>query len=74
MAVTHPLSGDVYELSDDGLVKVTTKDGRVGFFTADAEHVSGELRAADPHVLDWVGGPQATSPLGRMAPSVDSGS
>jgi hypothetical protein len=72
MAVTHPITRDVYELEDDGLVKVTTPDGRTGLFSADGAHVSGEVRAADPHVLDWVGGPQAKSPMGRMSAAFGS--
>jgi hypothetical protein len=67
MELTHALTGAVYVRQDDGLVKVTETDGRVGYFRADGTHVSGELRFADPHMIDWLGMPQAKSAMGRMA-------
>ena len=65
--LTSSLTGATYELADDGLVRVTEKDGRTGLFRPDGRYVSGELRYADPHLTDWVGGKQSSSPLGRMA-------
>tara|TARA_A100001037_G_scaffold86556_1_gene78558 strand:+ start:153 stop:1703 length:1551 start_codon:yes stop_codon:yes gene_type:complete len=56
--VRHPLNGWVYEAQDDGLVKVTTPDGRWGTFTPNAEPVEGELGDVSPQLCDWVGGPQ----------------
>ena len=56
----HPLSGALYEMEND-LVKVTTRDGRVGFFDAAGVWVRGEKFSADPHVCVWVGGPQLPS-------------
>ena len=54
----HPLNGWVYEATDDGLVKVTTPQGKSGLFTAQAQHVSGELGDVNPHLCVWVGGRQ----------------
>ena len=70
MKVTHPLSGATYERTEEGLVHVTDRDGNEGVFTADGRHVSGELRSADPHVLDWVGGRQTTG-MGKLTGSGD---
>ena len=72
MKMTSALTGAVYERTDDGLVLVTEKDGRTGTFRPDGRHVSGELRYADPHMIDWVGMPQAQG-MGRLAPSQTDG-
>ena len=71
MALAHPITGTVYEPDGNGLVKVTDKEGRVGFFTPTGRHVSGELRHADPHMIDWVGMPQATSPGRLIEPAAE---
>jgi hypothetical protein len=52
----HPLSGATYELDEDGAVRVTAKDGRAGRFTATGRWLEGELRAADAHLCQWIGG------------------
>ena len=54
----HPLNGWVYELTDAGLVQVTTPNGRSGLFTQDAQHVEGDLTEVSLHLCKWVGGPQ----------------
>jgi hypothetical protein len=51
----HPLSGATYELDEDGAVRVT-KDGREGRFGADGRWLEGELRTADAHLCQWIGG------------------
>jgi hypothetical protein len=51
----HALTGGIYELQDDGLVRVE-EDGRVGLFHADGRWHSGELRQADPHLVGWIAG------------------
>lgn len=56
--VRHPLNGWVYELTGDGLVRVTTPKGLTGLFTHKAEHVEGELREVSLHLCQWVGGRQ----------------
>ena len=57
----HPMSGAIYEVDTDGLVLVTTTDGRTGRFTDQGVWVEGELKQCDPHVCVWVGGPQLLS-------------
>ena len=66
MKMTHPLTSAVYESEADGSVRVTDTDGRQGWFRADGHHLRGELRSADPHILDWVGGRQAKRQGGRL--------
>ena len=56
MKTTHAITGATYELADDGLVRVTERDGREGLFHPDGRWASGDLRFADPHLIDWVGG------------------
>lgn len=55
----HPLSGAVYEVPENnGLVHVTSRDGKTGIFTEDGYWVQGELGQADPHMCKWLGGRQ----------------
>lgn len=53
----HPITGAVYSALGEGTVEVDS-NGLKGIFRHDGEHVSGELRFADPHMLLWLGGPQ----------------
>ena len=53
----HALTGAIYEIDEDGLVRVE-ENGVVGTFREDGSWVSGELRSADPHMCKWVGGQQ----------------
>lgn len=66
MRMVHPLTSAVYERQDDGSVLVTETDGRHGWFSPQGDHIRGELRAADPHIIDWVGGRQARKVTGRL--------
>ena len=54
----HPLTGAMYELQDDGQVKVVTRGGEEGVFTAGGVWVEGALTHADPHMCLWLAGPQ----------------
>ena len=63
MKLRHALTGGVYELTDEGLVRVEEND-RVGLFHPDGRWHSGELRHVDPQMVWWVGGPQ----LGTRGP------
>ena len=53
--IRHPLSGATYELEDEGTI-VVEKDGESGRFGLDGRWISGEIRSADPHLCQWVGG------------------
>lgn len=54
MRITHPITAAVYELVEDGSVRVVDVEGREGHFDKTGRHLSGELRIADPHIIDWV--------------------
>ena len=56
--VRHPLNGWVYEALDDGLVQVTTPQGKTGTFNSNAEPVEGEVGDVNPHLVEWIGGRQ----------------
>lgn len=60
----HPLSGALYEVDEDGLVRVVTREGTSGRFTAEGVWVDGELRSADPHLCGWLAGPQLPAASG----------
>ena len=62
----HALTGGIYELQDDGLIKVT-EDGKVGIFAPNGAYQSGELRHADLHLLGWLGGKQTDPSANRHA-------
>ena len=62
----HPVSGAIYDSCSDGLVRVETPDGRIGYFRADGSFSHGELREADPQLCGWVGserGRRARAPI-----------
>ena len=54
--IKHPLSGAVYDLTDDGTIRVVTRDGRTGLFDRNGTWMSGYVRQADPHLCLWIGG------------------
>jgi hypothetical protein len=54
-AIKHPLSGAIYDLEADGVVRVE-KDGRAGRFRSDGSYLSGDIYCADPHLCQWIGG------------------
>ncbi len=58
--IRHPLSGALYDLQQDGTIRVE-KDGKVGIFRRDGTHVSGDLYHADPHLCGWIGGRELPS-------------
>ena len=58
--IRHPLSGATYDLEDDSTI-VVEKDGKSGRFGLDGRWISGEVRSADPHLCQWVGGKRMAS-------------
>ena len=58
MKFRHALTGAIYEAIDDGRVRVVEEDGREGIFRSDGRWLRGEVRHADPHLTQWVAGPQ----------------
>lgn len=57
-ALRHPYSHALYDLTEDGLVEITSPSGERGLFSPTGEHVSGPLRHCDPLFALWVAGPQ----------------
>lgn len=49
----HPLSGAVYDLTEDGAVRVTTEDSS-GTFDKNGVWISGDLRSCDPQMCNWI--------------------
>ena len=56
--VRHPLTGTIYESSGDGVVDVTTRDGRNGKFDSLAKWLEGDPIDANPHMCIVVSGVQ----------------
>jgi nitrite reductase/ring-hydroxylating ferredoxin subunit len=74
----HPLSGAIYERVEQGVVRVTTKDGRSGTFTDEGARIDGDLGQVDPNMCDWIGGRQLAgaediplSPVGELPPGTN---
>lgn len=65
--LVHPFSKALYELDDEGNIRVT-KDGVSGTFATDGRHLRGELRECDPQMCGWVGGPQIANHRLAQAP------
>lgn len=64
--IRHPYSRDLYELDDDGSrVRVTRRDGAVGYYAADGRWLEGERFDADLHLCGWLMSPRGVH---RMAP------
>lgn len=60
-SIRHPLSGALYDLEANGVVRVTGRDGKTGFFRPDGSYLSGDLYFADPHLCGWIGGSDLNS-------------
>lgn len=56
--IKHPYSRALYELDEQGRVKVTTLDGSVGFYAGDGRWLAGEKFDADPHLCGWISSPR----------------
>ena len=53
----HPMSGHIYERTEDAQVAVTDLDGNVSTFDEHGNHLDGPQTQADPHLCKWIGGP-----------------
>lgn len=65
--VRHPLNGWIYEATD-GIVRVTTPNGKSGLFTPKAKYIEGDLKEVSAHLCDWVGGAQLAASQASFAP------
>jgi hypothetical protein len=57
--VVHPFSKALYELDEEGVVRVTETDGRTGRFRPDGSWLGGARLDVDPQLCNWVGGKRA---------------
>lgn len=51
--ITHPFTGELYELTDDGNIRITQGD-TAGLFHRDGRWISGAIREADPQLCVWI--------------------
>ena len=52
----HPTKNQRFTSLEDGLVEVADLDtGKTGIFRGTGRWVSGDLKFADPHMLEWMG-------------------
>ncbi len=63
-AFVHPKTKQVFTLLPDGLIEVSDPSGVRGVFHRDGSWVSGELRFAEPVMLEFVGGAYAPDAQG----------
>ncbi len=68
--IKHPLSGALYDLTDDGTIEVT-RDGVTGLFTQHGVWIAGEVRQADPHLCLWIAGKQLTNRFQQAATAIN---
>ncbi len=55
-SIQHPLSGALYDLEANGVIRVTRQDGKTGLFRANGTYIKGDVYFADPHLCGWIGG------------------
>lgn len=53
----HPMNGHIYERVELGRVKIIDLDGNESLFDDEATHIDGNIKQADPHLCQWIGGP-----------------
>ncbi|MEM1435994.1 MAG: Rieske 2Fe-2S domain-containing protein [Pseudomonadota bacterium] len=54
----HPLTGHIYERTEDDCVRVINQRNEVSLFNPDGSWIEGPLTHADPNMCDWIGGKQ----------------
>ena len=71
-SIRHPLSGALYDLREDGVVHVKSRDDREGLFDKHGRWLSGELKHADPHLCLWIGGIELPNRFQQAADAVNA--
>ena len=61
--IKHPMTDEIYEVSDDSQNVIVTGKSGSGIFTFVGQWISGELKAADSHLCGWLGSEQAKTGL-----------
>jgi hypothetical protein len=70
--IKHPLSGATYDLTEDGAVRVLTRDGAEGYFDRHGRWLRGDVRQADPHLCLWIGGKELPNRFQQAADALKS--
>jgi phenylpropionate dioxygenase-like ring-hydroxylating dioxygenase large terminal subunit len=52
----HAISGHVYRRIEEDRVELTLPNGKQGIFNMESDYISGEVKSADPHMCNWIGG------------------
>lgn len=60
-AIRHPLSGATYDLAPDATTVTVERDGKSGRFDTEGRWIDGDIRTADPHLCQWIGGQRMVS-------------
>ena len=68
--ITHPFDPEMlYQLDEDGNIRLS-KGNSTGIFTKQGNHISGDIRQADPQLCVWVGNvPDPTKVIPRPGKS-----
>ncbi|KIE48702.1 MAG: hypothetical protein MB53_06770 [marine actinobacterium MedAcidi-G2A] len=53
--IKHPITHEIYEVSDDATNVIVNGKAGSGVFTFGGEWVSGDLKSADEHLCGWLG-------------------
>jgi hypothetical protein len=61
-SLRHPFSKSQYDRDEDGNIRVTTPDGRIGVFTDNGVWVGGEKVDVDPQLCVWIRRPRSRHP------------
>ena len=67
--IKHPMSGALYDLTDDGTIEVS-KNGATGRFTSHGVWLGGDIKQADPHLCLWIAGKQLPNRFQQAAEAV----
>jgi hypothetical protein len=58
----HPFSKSQCDKDEDGNIRVTTPNGRIGMFTDNGVWVGREKADVDPQLCVWIGRPRSRRP------------
>ena len=54
-SMTHPFDTEtLYQVDEDGNIRLSNGNS-VGIFTRWGQHISGDIKQADPQLCNWVG-------------------
>ncbi len=68
--IRHPITSALYELDEQGRIRITHADGRVGTYRGDGAWIAGEKFDVDPQMCVWLHGPRRGSRLSQPTPEI----